>query len=305
MVKMRMSFWKGCVTLLMLLNLSVSNAQVKVAGGFIQDSTKIGVPFTYYLTARYPSNLQVLFPDSTWTFEGFEFERKRYFPTVTQQGESYDSAVYTLLTFEIDEVQYLSLPVFQLLQADCTFHVPPRDSIVLSLLVTEPIPDSLSAQDLPLKTNTGYQRVFFLFNYPILLIVLISLLVVAVAVWLIFGKRIRKHFKLKRLNGNHQKFLQTFSAYIQQLQTQFSPEQTERALFLWKKYIENLDGKPYTKLTTRETLMLETDTRLRESLPLLDKAIYGHNSLVLEPLNQLKTLAEEKFGKKVEEISHG
>lgn len=302
---MRACVLKGCLTVLMFISLSVSYAQVKVSGGFIQDSTKIGIPFNYYLTARYPSNLQVLFPDSTWKFEEFEFSQKKYFPTVTQQGESYDSAVYTLLTFEVDEMQYLALPVFQLQKADCTYHIPPRDSIVLSLLVTEPVPDSLSAQDLPLKTNTEYQRVFFLFNYPILLIVLVSLLVVAIAVWLIFGKRIRKHFKLKRLNGNHQKFLQTFSAYIQQLQAQFSPEQTERALFLWKKYIENLDGKPYTKLTTRETLMLETDTRLRESLPLLDKAIYGHNSLVLEPLNQLKTLAEEKFGKKVEEISHG
>lgn len=302
---MRACVLKGCLAIFMFASLSVSYAQVEVSGGFIQDSTKIGIPFNYYLTARYPSNLQVLFPDSTWKFEEFEFYQKKYFPTVTQQGESYDSAVYTLLTFEVDEMQYLALPVFQLQKADCTYHIPPRDSIVLSLLVTEPVPDSLSAQDLPLKTNTGYQRVFFLFNYPILLIVLISLLVIAVAVWLIFGKRIRKHFRLKRLNGNHQKFLQTFSTHIQQLQAQFSPEQTERALFLWKKYIENLDGKPYTKLTTRETLMLETDTRLRESLPLLDKAIYGHNNLVLEPLNQLKTLAEEKFGKKVEEISHG
>ncbi|MBX2970189.1 MAG: hypothetical protein KF803_12535 [Cyclobacteriaceae bacterium] len=289
----------------MLICLNVSHAQVKVTGGFIQDSTKIGIPFNYYLTARYPSNLQVLFPDSTWKFEEFEFQKKRYFPTVTQQGESYDSAVYTLLTFEVDEVQFLALPVFQLQKVDCTYHIPPRDSIVLSLLVTEPVPDSLSAQDLPLKTNTGYQRVFFLFNYPILLIVLVSLVVLTVALWLIFGKRIRKHFRLKRLNGNHQKFLQTFSAYLQQLQSQFSAEHTERALFLWKKYIENLEGKPYTKLTTRETLLLEADTRLRESLPVLDKAIYGHNNQVLEPLNQLKALAEEKFGKKVEEINHG
>jgi hypothetical protein len=305
MVRLHKSFLKGCVALFMFVGLNVSYAQVKVSGGFIQDSTKIGIPFNYYLTARYPINLQVLFPDSTWTFESFEFQRKKYFPTVTQQGESYDSAVYTLLTFEVDEVQYLALPVFQLQKADCTYHVPPRDSIVLNLLVTEPVPDSLSAQDLPLKTNTGYQRVFFLFNYPILLIVLASLLVLLVAAWLIFGKRIRKHFRLKRLNGNHQKFLQTFSEYLQQLQAQFSAEKTERALFLWKKYIENLEGKPYTKLTTRETLAIEPDSRLRESLPLLDKAIYGHNNLVLDPLNQLKALAEEKFGKKVEEINHG
>lgn len=305
MVTMRMYFLRGCVTLFMFICLNVSHAQVKVSGGFIQDSTKIGIPFNYYLTARYPSNLQVLFPDSTWKFEEFEFQRKKYFPTVTQQGVSYDSAVYTLLTFEVDEIQHLALPVFQLQKTDCTYHIPPRDSIVLNLLVTEPVPDSLSAQDLPLKTNTGYQRVFFLFNYPILLIALVALLVLAVAAWLIFGKRIKKHFRLKRLNGNHQKFLQTFSTYLQQLQLQFSAEQTERALFLWKKYIENLEGKPYTKLTTRETLAVESDARLRESLPLLDKAIYGHNNRVLEPLHQLKALAEEKFGKKVAEINHG
>ncbi|MBX2966033.1 MAG: hypothetical protein KF845_07800 [Cyclobacteriaceae bacterium] len=306
MKMMRACVLKGCLTVLVLITgLTISRAQVTVTGGFIQDTTKIGVAFNYYLTARYHDNLQVLFPDSTWKFDEFEFQQKKYFPTVTQQGESYDSAVYTLLTFEIDEVQYLALPVFQLQKADCTFHVPPRDSIVLSLLVTESVPDSINAQDLPLKTNTGYQRVFFLFNYPVTVIIVVVLLILVLALWLIFGKRIRKYFKLKQLTANHQKFLQTFSGYLQQLQTNFSVPQTERALFYWKKYLETLEGKPYTKLTTRETLALEPDSRLRVSLPLLDKAIYGHNNSVLEPLTQLQQLAEEKFKKRVEAINHG
>lgn len=301
----RLCIVKGSVLIFLLTIHHFVVAQVNVKGGFIQDTARIGEPVQYYLTARYPRYTQVLFPDSTFRFTPFEFQKKIYTPTLTREGQSYDSAVYTLMTFEIDEVQYLSLPVFQLQAADCTYHVPIRDSIVLSLLVTEPVPDSISAQDLPLKTNTTYQRVPFLFNYPILVIILVSLGVLVIVLWMAFGKRIRKYFKLKRLTSNHQKFLHSFTEQIRQLQQQFNAELTERALSLWKKYLENLEGKPYTKLTTRETLHSETDTRLRESLPLLDKAIYGHHTTVVEPLSHLQRIAEEKFEKKVAEINHG
>src|SRR5688500_9661894 len=93
---------------------------VTVRGGFFLDSLKIGDQTGFYLTAKYPSNLNIIFPDSTYNFSPFEYERKRYFPTQTTKGESYDSVVYFLSTFEVDSVQTLSLPVFQLNPQDCT-----------------------------------------------------------------------------------------------------------------------------------------------------------------------------------------
>ena len=85
---------------------------VSVRGGFLSDSLKIGEQTAFYLSARYPTNLNILFPDSTHGFTPFEYEDKEYFPTETTAGISADSAVYYLTTFEIDRVQLLQLPVY-------------------------------------------------------------------------------------------------------------------------------------------------------------------------------------------------
>jgi len=295
------------IYLLIIVSCAAINttAQVQVRAGFVQDSIRLGDQLDYYLTARYPSNLNVIFPDSTFSFDPFEFHRKKYQPTITQQGESYDSVVYQLVTFEIDDIQYLSLPVFVINEKDCTRYVPLRDSILLTTMVKEPIPDSVSAQDLPLLTNTAYQRVSILLNYPVLLIAVGILLVVSIIVWIVFGKRIRKHFRLKRLQKNHSRFISTFSEKLHLLQNQFTTEQTEAAFSLWKKYLEQLEGKPYTKLTTRETITLEQDEQLGKSLKAVDRAIYGRSTDVIDPLAHLKNVAESRFTKTIEDLRNG
>src|SRR5688500_16263838 len=87
---------------------------VNVRGGFFLDSLRVGDQTGFYLTATYPSNLNIIFPDSTFNYHPFEFNKKRYFPTQTTDGKSYDSVIYYLSTFEVDRIQQLSLPVFQL-----------------------------------------------------------------------------------------------------------------------------------------------------------------------------------------------
>src|SRR5687768_12536023 len=85
---------------------------IKVSGGFLKDSVQIGEPVAYFLSATYPQSLTVLFPDSTFSFKPFEYNRKRLSPTHTVGGVSHDSVVYYLSTFEVDKIQYLNLPVF-------------------------------------------------------------------------------------------------------------------------------------------------------------------------------------------------
>ncbi len=279
--------------------------QVSVQAGFVQDSARIGDRVDFFLTARYPSQLTVLFPDSTFNFAPFDFSRKKYFPTRTRQGESYDSVVYELYAFEVAELQRLTLPIFVVQERDCTRYVPPRDSLVMVSLLPGPVPDTVSAQDLPLKVNTFYQNVTKILNYPLVTIVLISLLILAVAGWLIFGKRIRKHYRVKKLIRNHNKFMESFTAMVQQIKSQFAPTQTETALSQWKKYLEELEQKPYTKLTTRETIQLEQDEQLGKSLHLLDKAIYGNYTAVYDPLQHLQQIAESRFIKKLAEVKRG
>ncbi len=277
---------------------------VTVRSGFLLDSLKIGDQTGFYLAAEYPSSLNIIFPDSTYNFSPFEYERKRYFPTQTKQGESYDSVVYYLSTFEVNRVQTLSLPVFQLNPQDCTRFTSRPDTILLMELVKN-LPDTLTAQNLPLKVNTIYENVTYLFNYPVLIISIVVLLVGAVIVWFVFGKKIMRHFKLKRMLKAHQKFLDTYSAQMDVVKTAFSSVTTENTLSLWKKYMENLESRPYTKLTTRETIQLENNDFLGRNLHAVDGAIYGHNTAVIESLENLKQIADQRFSKKLEEIKHG
>jgi len=277
---------------------------VLVRSGFFLDSLKIGDQTGFYLAAEYPSNLNVLFPDSTFSFTPFEYEKRVYFPTKTTDGKSYDSVVYYLSTFEIDLVQSLRLPVFQLNPMDCTAHLSAADTILLTELVKN-LPDTLNAQNLPLKENTAYQNVSYLFNYPILLIVVGTLVVLAAIVWIVYGKKIKKHFRLKKMRKAHHAFLESYDRQVENVKTAFSSITTETALSLWKKYMEQLEARPYTKLTTRETVKMEKNESLGKNLHSVDRAIYGHNMQVLESLENLKRFADQRFVQKLEEVKHG
>ena len=292
------------VLLVVFLGFTSQAQEVSLRSGFFLDSLRVGDETGYYLSASYPSERNILFPDSTFSFAPFEYSSRKYFPTRTVAGQSYDSVIYYLSTFEIDRVQSLQLPVFELNPMDCTVYMSPRDTILLTSLVPD-LPDSLTAQNLPLKTNTAYQRVMFLFNYPVLIIVAGTLLLSAIIVWVLFGKRILRHFKVRRLERAHRSFMANFSQQIDSIKQTFSSASTENALVLWKKYMEQLESRPYTKLTTRETLHLEKVDALGKHLHAVDGAIYGHNTSVMQPLEYLRAFADQRFMKKLAEIKNG
>ncbi len=297
-----------CIIFLLLSCLLAGrlNAQeITVRSGFIPDSVVVGDEADYYLTATYPKKLTLLFPDSTFKFQPFEFEKKKYFTTQTSDSISYDSAVYTLSTFEVEKIQYLQLAVFVLHRQDCTTVAATRDSVVLKELVTIPLPDSLRAENLPLKINAAYEPVHWLLNYPLLLYILLGLAIVCIVVWILFGKRIRKHFLIKRLRKEHERFIEGFKQKMEAVKNTFSPQQAEQALSFWKKYMETLDHKPYTKLTTKETATLLSNPQLGNHLRMLDAAVYGNQSVVLEPLENLRAHAVNSFQQKLDQVLHG
>lgn len=293
------------VVLLIFIQLGAFAQEIKVASGFVKDSVALGEPVSYYLTARYPERVMALFPDSTFKFSPFEFNSKKFFPTKTVNGISYDSAVYTLSTFEIDPTQYLSLPVYVTTARDCTAFESTRDSIFLIEQIKIPAGDTLAIKNLELKSNTLYERVRMQFNTVILMIVLGVLLVAAIIVWIIFGKKIIRHFRIQRLEKQFKKFIAVFTEQIEDATKTFSREKTERALSTWKKYQEELERKPYTKLTTREIVRMDQDKALEESLSAVDKSIYGNQPVAAEPLQTLKVIAEQRFVKKIEQLRHG
>jgi hypothetical protein len=295
-----------CIVFLFFLHgiVVAQEVDVTIQGGFLSDSLKIGEETAYYLSARYPSELTVLFPDSTFAFSPFEFLRKNYFPTETTGGLSADSTVYYLTTFEVGRVQYLQLPVFVVRERDSTVMQAQRDSVLITQFVAE-VPDTLSVQELPLRMNTAYQKVFYDWNFWLIVIIVTAFVTLLVITWLLFGKRIRKYFLTKRLQKNHATFLESYNHFVRQLHTAFSTPATESALSTWKKYMEQLESRPYTKLTTRETLKLIKEPVVTEHLSQIDRAIYGHDTSVVDSLENLKTFADQQFKRKLKEVQHG
>ena len=276
---------------------------VLVRGGFLNDSIKVGEETSFYLSARYPKQLNILFPDTTSVFGSFEFRRKEYFPTHTEDTVSTDSVIYYLTTFEVDSTLYLSLPVFQINLQDCTLHKSNQDSILLSHTVKR-LPDSLTA-DLPLKATVAYHDVPYPFNYPVAITMAMVLLITSAVIWFVFGKKIRRQLRLKQMQKAHQKFAAAYTRHLDIVKKEFTIGSAEATLAVWKKYMEQLNARPYTKLTTRETIQLEKDESLGANLRSIDGAIYGHNVNVVPSLENLKMFADQRFTQKLEEVKHG
>jgi hypothetical protein len=299
-------FRRIIILLVFLAPLHQSLAQeIIVKGRFLSDSVKLGEPINFTLSARYRSELIILFPDSTFSFAPFEFQKKKYFPTKSKFGFSYDSVVYTLNTYEIDSLQFLRLPVFLRNPKDSSVFYSDVDTVFFKYLVKQ-LPDSLAANNLPLKANTGYIDVKWQFNTILFAVIGGVLIIVAILVWVIFGKRIKKYFAIKKLTKNHQEFLNRFGVALDRLEKESSPELAENALVTWKKYLEGLMSVPYTKFTSKEIRERENDERLGQNLKSIDRMIYARvPDANRESFASLKEYGEQKFKQRLEEVKHG
>jgi hypothetical protein len=298
---------KICTFLLLVIAACPLKAQdIKVRGHFTSDSTEIGRPVYFCLTARYPSNTTILFPDSTFSFAPFEWVSKTYAVTHTTAGISYDSVTYRLTTYEIDSIQTLKLPVFMVQQKDCTQFFTSTDTLFLKQLVSKSsLPDSLSIEKLPLKVNTSYLPVSWQLNYVIVGIAAAVLLAITILVWVFYGKKIKRHFALKKLSKNYTLFLEKYDRAVDALNSNFSPSAAEATLLMWKKYLESLMAKPYTKYTSKEIREMEENESLGHALASIDRMIYANRHESTTPFYSLKDHVYQQFEKKKTELMHG
>ncbi len=279
--------------------------EILVRGRFQKDTAKIGERVPYLFTVHYPSSQSVVFPDSTFSFAPFELEKKVYFPTRTNRRISVDSAVYYLAPYELDSVQSLGLPVFVLNRNDCTAVYARPDTLFIKTIVKS-IPQSVAANDLPLKSNADYLRVRWLLNYPLLLLIGGVLILILIVIGFVFGKKIRRYFLLRRLNKNHLAFLQRFAQHIEKLRKENTYAGAEAALVDWKKYMESLVGRPYTKFTTKEILKMAADETLGKALHAIDRMVYARDgSSSPEVFEPLRTFSQDQFNRRTEEVKHG
>jgi hypothetical protein len=278
--------------------------QVTIRSRFLADSLRIGEKVPFSVTATYPRKLNILYPDSSYSFNPFEFESKQFFPTKTKDSVSYDSVVYFISSYEIDSIQTFRMPVYVLQGSDCTAVFGATDSIFLKQMVAH-VPDSVNAEQLPLKINTKYLNVNWLFNYPIAIYVGIALVVIAIVVWFVFGKRIRRYFVLKRLNKDHVDFLQRYADAMQQMETEYSSNKAERALVIWKKYMESLEQKPFSKYTSKEILRLLNDNNLSGALKAIDKMVYGGLVSDTSVFQELREVSRSHYNEKLRQLNNG
>ena len=274
--------------------------ELKPVGKFQQDSVKIGMSIPYSLSLKYPKSMDVVFPDSLHDYSPFEYESRTYFPTKSDSIFSYDSAVYYISTFEIDNVQFLSLPVLVRNKRDSVTIFPEPDSVILIQLIQQ-LPDSVQ-----LIENTSFLNTPLQFNYPYYIIGLIIIGVSALVALLIFGGTIRRKLLLRRLNKKYLKFIEEFDQMMEQLSNDNSNKAKEGLLIFWKSYLEKLEKKPYTKLTSKELVQLHNENEeLKFALQNIDKAIYGNisNSLIDGSFAKLKAIATKKYHEKVNELN--
>lgn len=282
---------------------SAYGQELIVRGGFLGDSIKIGEEAAYSLGATYPDNLNVLFPDSTINTFPFEYKRRTYFPTKTRNGISRDSVVYYYSTFETDSLQFLSLPVFVVHTSDCTAVYADRDSLHLKRVLGN-IPDSVQLDGIPLKETVAFENIPTSFKTVALSLGGGILLVIVAGVYMIFGKRIHRHYRLTRLRKNYARFIETYSANLSSMRQHATPEVAESTVGMWKRYLENLELRPYTKLTTKETIQLLQDESIRSSLQHIDRSIYGRQAVEVQAFEGLMDFAKHKYRQKLEEVMH-
>ncbi len=270
-------------------------------GKFHKRGARIGEEIAYSLSVEYPRNLSLVFPDSSYDFHPFDFVHREYFETVSDSTLSFDSAVYYLSTFEIDSVQILQLPVFVIALGDSTAVYSKPDSVFL-VEVIEKMP-----QQPELKSDTSFTDIDRAVNYPLLLAIAGVFLLVSALVFVIFGKKLIKFWKIYKLRSAHQRFTRQFFNLMRNVSGNNPSRTPEFVMVVWKRYMERLESMPISKLTTKEIHKVHPELELKESLQNIDRVIYGgeRGMDLFGSFDYLLKFAVVKYEEKIKELKHG
>jgi len=239
-------------------------------GKFDTDTALVASPVKYTLFVQRSSKTQTVFPDSLYDFTPFELRKLTWFPTrLVDDSTVLDSAEYELIAFSSAPALSLSLPVFYILiQGDSLPVYAPTKQLYQRIIADGAKTDTLQAaiQTLPVSER---------FNYPYWIIG-ISLFVGLLALLNIFlGKPLQRYFGLWVERRRHSAFVRSFDKLVLQVKQRGAEGPMERALNLWKAYIERVENIPYTTYTTKDFSEHLPEPALTTSLQTLDRYIYG------------------------------
>ncbi len=260
-------------TLLMLI------AQPAPVGHFLADSIDIGRPFQYALTYRHAPTADLLFPDTSSRFAPYQVQKVAVFTTRTvgtgKSAVSIDSAVYTLLSFETDSVQLLRVPIRLINATDCTDLFTSTDTVFLRSKIKHPAAGLTQYPSLTLAAQTTLAPLQQQFNYPALGLFVAGLAGVTGLLYIVFGRIIRRQWRLYQLNRRHRRFLREFDRLTQRINADSAAETANQAIIIWKTYLERIERQPYSSLTTSEIAERVADERVTNALREADRMIYG------------------------------
>ncbi len=282
-----------------------NNNLPRVTGSFSSDSLKVGKHIPFKVIFIHNFNEEVVFADSLYNFKPFEWVRTDAFPTQTDaKGIATDSAIYWLRSFELDTVQTLKLPVFVLDQKTgdtlkyFTEVSTKKTEFVLSMANLQTM---LQKDSVTFLKNTAFLDIPRFTNYPLYGLIVVILVVAVILFFVFFGESIRRGYRLKRLQSQHEKFIQEYANQLQRIE---NPEATDHTLGMWKAYIEKLKNEPFTTYTSSEISRLTRNESLGQNLKVIDRAIYGgqidkNTELALQ---NLKNYAINIFEKRLAEL---
>ncbi|MVM29489.1 hypothetical protein GO755_05555 [Spirosoma sp. HMF4905] len=273
----------------------LSLRQSPLRGYFLTDSVEIGRPFQYALTYRHAPIIDVLFPDTAHHFAPYRVQKVTVFATQTTgigfDAISRDSAVYTLVSFETDSIQLLRVPIRIINEVDCTAQWTLTDTVFLRSKLPVTRLDSLRSVLPKLATDTTLVTLQQQFNYWALALGFLSIALAAFLLYGLFGRTIRRQWRLYQLKRRHLAFLNEYNRLTRTINSYTAAEIANQAVILWKSYLERLDKQPYTSLTTPELAVQMNDERVANALREADLIIYG-GTYSPESLPALRLLGE-------------
>lgn len=244
--------------------------RMKPKGIFLNDSVEVGKPVYFSLSLRHSPESEIFFPDSTFDFSPFELVSQRTFVSSTDNRGTLDSAVYHLISFDVSKVQKLRLPVFVFQKKDCTAVFTAPDSVFLIKS------NNIDLRKKPvLKEETRLVALSREFNFSMLIGSVALIIGVVGSIYWVFGRDIYKQWQLLKLQRRHLEYVRSFNRLMRSAREKSNIKDAEKAIIIWKNYLERLEKKPFATYTTREIIDNMPDDELADALKNMDGIVYG------------------------------
>ena len=286
------------ISFLISSNLFSQNIEYKTY--FLNDSIRIGDSITLISNLKYPENIEIVQPDSSYNFTSFEFIGKKTFPSFSDGNIIYDSTIYYLRTFEIDSIQRLNLNATIINNKDSLVVSSNTDSIALIYQVSD-------VNFSKTKENTLFNSIRSIFNSEKALIIIGFIILIIIIIYLLFRKKIEKYLKIRKLRIQIKRFNNDFDYNLKDYLNNQEKNDLERLLLLWKRFMEKLSKRPYSTSTTSEISSFLENKKLLNLLKDIDRNLYSNNKNGIKPssINLLKKEANNLSDNNIKIIERG